>query len=303
MPVVHVRLQRQRGAPRGSPARLRRHRRRTRWASTPADVERRLTARTSALRPRALRRRRCRTWRRSSASPAAAACASSKTPPRGWAPRGGDGPSARSATPGASASTRPRTSPAAKAARWSWPTPRLARPGRDRTREGHEPRRLLPRRGGQVHLGGGRHQLRALGRARRDARRPARQVREDPGASSGGREALPRGARRLGGRARRAPRARAAGARSEPPHLLPPLPGGAAARRGAARVARAGDPGDVPLRPPALGAPRPRAGPGRRDAGHRPGGGHAPPPAPAPPARGGRGRPGRRAVRRTGSPS
>ena len=55
--------------------------------------------------------------------------------------------------------------------------PEIAQPGRDRPREGHEPRRLLPRGGGQVHLGGGGLELRALGRARRDPRRPARQAR------------------------------------------------------------------------------------------------------------------------------
>ena len=88
----------------------------------------------------------------------------------------------------------------------------------------------------------------------------------------------------------------------EPPHLLSPLPGGAAARRGAARAAGAGDPGDVPLRPPALGSPRTPARHGRPDAGDRPGGRHPPPPATAPPAGRGRGRPGRGRGARDGVP-
>ena len=229
----------------------------------PADVERRLTPRTSALLP----------VHYAGVAPDMEALLGHRPPPR---PARG-----RRRRPGAGrhlAGTRPRNARRRRVPqlprdqehhlrrgrRPGGGRPRDRAPGRDRAREGHEPRRLLPRGGGQVHLGGGRLELRALGRARRDPRRPARQAREDPGASGGGREALPRGPRGLGGRARRAPGARAAGARAEPPHLLPPLPGGAAARRGAALAAGAGDPGDVPLRAPALGSPRPQARPGRR---------------------------------------
>ena len=61
--------------------------------------------------------------------------------------------------------------------------PRGGAAGRDRPGEGHEPRRVLPRRGGQVHLGGGGQQLRALRPAGRGPRRPARQARRDPGAA------------------------------------------------------------------------------------------------------------------------
>ena len=264
MPVVHLRLERQRGAPGGSPARLRRHRG---GHAGPRPRGRRAAPHAPHLRPsaRALRRRR----------PGHGGAPRHRPPPRPAGGRGrrpGAGRHLARAGPGHARRRRVPQLPRdqehhlRRGRRAGAGRPRDRAPGRDRAREGHEPRRLLPRGGGQVHLGGGRLELRALGRARRDPRRPARQAREDPGASGGGREALPRGARRLGGRAGRAPRARAAGAGAEPPHLLPPLPGGASARRGAARAAGAGDPGDVPLRAAALGSPRAQARPRRDDA-------------------------------------
>ena len=113
--------------------------------------------------------------------------------------------------------------------------PCRARPGpggprRDHAREGHEPQRVPPRRGGQVHLGGRGQQLRAVRRAGGRARRPARQVRRDPPAAPARLRALPRRALRLGARARRAAGSRPSGARDERPPVLP-----AASRRSRAR--------------------------------------------------------------------
>ena len=50
--------------------------------------------------------------------------------------------------------------------------------------KGNLPHALLPRRGGQVHLGGRRIELSPLGAARRVPARPARGARRDPGAAT-----------------------------------------------------------------------------------------------------------------------
>ena len=102
--------------------------------------------------------------------------------------------------------------------------PRAREARRDRAREGHQPRGVLPRRGGQVHLGRGGLELRAVGRARRDPGRAARQAGRDPGAARRGRRPLPRGLADWAARARRGAARRAARARAEPPRLLPALP-------------------------------------------------------------------------------
>ncbi|MCK7480645.1 MAG: DegT/DnrJ/EryC1/StrS family aminotransferase [Candidatus Moduliflexus flocculans] len=140
--------------------------------------------------------------------------------------------------------------------------PRPLRPGggaagRDRPGEGHEPGGVSPRRGGQVHVGRGGQQLRALRPAGRGAPGPARQARRDPGAPGGGRRrATARRSPAGPGAGREAP-ARAPGEDAEPPHLLPALPGREAPRRGPAGPARAGRSRHLPLRPVALGPARP----------------------------------------------
>ena len=119
----------------------------------------------------------------------------------------------------------------------------------DHPREGHQPRRLPARRGGQVHVGGGGQQLRAVGRAGGDPRRPARQAGAHPGAAGADRGALPaRGC--CAGR-----RPKACGCPRSPPdrphqqpHLPPDLPLRAGAGRLPERAARRGHHGHLPLR-------------------------------------------------------
>ena len=131
---------------------------------------------------------------------------------------------------------------------------------RDRAREGHEPRGLLPRRGRQVHLGRRGLELRAVGRAGRDPGRPARQARRGPGAAR--RASSP--ATAPGSRTGRP--ARACACRPSCPSAsrtttsstcsTPSRRRRDAALRGAARAR--GD-GDLPLRPAALRAAGPQA--------------------------------------------
>ena len=108
LPLVHLRLERQRRAAGRSAAGVRRHRRAhagARSRRTSSGGSRRAPRRSSP----STTRESPRTWTRSSTSRAAAACAWSRTPRRASPRATAAGRSARSATPAASASTRRRT--------------------------------------------------------------------------------------------------------------------------------------------------------------------------------------------------
>ena len=148
--------------------------------------------------PRALRRRRARTWRRSSTSPADAACAWSRTPRRAWAPRWRGRALGTLGDAGCLSFHETKNVTCGEGGALVVADPESRSRAEIAREKGTNRAAFFRGRGGQVHLGGGRLELRALGRARRDPRRPARQARRDPGAPGGGRRALPRGPRGTG---------------------------------------------------------------------------------------------------------
>ena len=243
------------------------------WAPGPSSPTSRSarsasTPRTSsgASRPARPRSSRCttpasrRTWRRSSASRAGAACASSRTPPRAWPRPGAGARSARSATPAASASTRRRTSPAARAARSLVADPELARraeiareKGTNRAAffRGEVDKYTWVAEGSSYVLSDVlaallEAQLDKLARSRRGGPRSWPRYRE--GLAGWAAERGVRLPPELAGARRRTTTSSTCSTRT------------ARQRDEALRSLRArGDPGDVPLRPPALGSPRAHA--------------------------------------------
>ena len=125
--------------------------------------------------------------------------------------------------------------------------PGAHRSGRSAAREGHQPQPLLPRPGGQVHLGGHRLQLPAVGDPGRLSVGADPGPRRDPGAPARHLEPLRRRAGRLGRQRRRAPADRSGSLRAPRAHLLPADAVTGGARRVHRPPAGAADPGGVPL--------------------------------------------------------
>ena len=183
MPVLHLRLDRQRLRPARRPAGVRRH--------PPRHAQpRREPARAPdhaahpGHRAGALRRRRLRDGRDPRRSPRGHGIAVVEDNAHGLfgtLPR-----AARSARFGALATqsfheTKNFTCGEGGALLINDPALRRAR--RDPAREGHQPQPLLPRPGGQVHLGGHRLELPAVRPAGGLPVRPARERASDPGAA------------------------------------------------------------------------------------------------------------------------
>ena len=105
-----------------------------------------------------------------------------RMPPKASTPSTTAGRWARSASWAPTASTRRRTTSAARGGPLHQ-RPRAGRAGRDHPRQGDEPQAVLPRPGGQVHLGRCRLELRPQRDLLGVPVRPARDARRDQRAS------------------------------------------------------------------------------------------------------------------------
>ena len=142
------------------------------------------TDRTAAAAARALRGRRARHGRAPRARAAPRRCAWSRTPRRDWGRPTAGRPLGALGDAGCLSFHETKNVTCGEGGALVVRDPDLAAARRDHPREGHEPQRVPPRRGGQVHLGGRGQQLHPLRRAGRGPGRAARQVRRDPGAAA-----------------------------------------------------------------------------------------------------------------------